>query len=193
MSMIDAAARDVMTPLILGAERHIGIHDQKTIATWMTLKSIVGETLDQKSAAISIEERQQFYRTKAPLNNWKIWLGQYGGTHWLDGKNYLHGSSGMVPLHKLFAQENSRQQNVQTTTISCGKLFLHAFSSTVTEFFYEPDGTKSLLLRQIWPEKFSTIDWPRRRIIDNEHADSIAVLLGKMAAQTINAGYFNPD
>jgi len=160
MSAIDTAVIPILTPPMLGKEFILTKDAQIVLATWMTLKTMVGETDDPAHAAISAGELEDFFEERKPLTNWQIWIARHECADWRI--RYFHnGLSGIkqpaFPFVGLVGDEQVKFK-AQTTSIGCGELFLHAFSSTDGLIGYTPLNTDRLF-RRIWPVE-AEIKWP---------------------------------
>ncbi|SHL95725.1 hypothetical protein SAMN05444159_7291 [Bradyrhizobium lablabi] len=178
MSQIETASIPILTPMILGQPITLTAEVQQIIATWTTLKTLVIETDDPKSAAMRPQAAKQFYSDRKPFNDWKIWIGQYTGTTWSQGKRMIHNGAFLGPSQmasvKNFGQ--CERRNIQTTTICGGQLYIHVFSTTVPNTFYGFKGRLGDVLSLVHPYG-GDISWPPKVSMTDGDAGQIALSL----------------
>jgi hypothetical protein len=114
MSSIEEWAKPSLEPLIKGTSGLFGPDVQRSVATWIAMKAMVGEYFDPARAAITLGERQ-FLRDlrHPPKANWRIWIGNFDRQKWAG--HWAHSAMGIAPS-KGIAQRKPEIPNTQTTT-----------------------------------------------------------------------------
>ena len=188
MSQIETASIPILTPLILGQPITLTADAQRIVATWATLKTLVIETDDPKSAAIPPQAAKQFYVDKKPFDDWKIWIGQYFGTTWSQGKRMTHlgGVLGPSAMKSVKTLGKHQRRNIQTTTIVGGQLYIHVFSATVSNTFYGFKGRSGDVLNLIHPYS-GDIGWPPKVVMTDDDAGQIALSLAAAVPRSVTA------
>jgi hypothetical protein len=82
MSSLDSAGKPVLSLLIKGEAAFLDADSQKLIATWVAMKTMVGEFFDPVKAAVPLSERQFLRDRRQPPDNWIIWIGNYTRDKW---------------------------------------------------------------------------------------------------------------
>ena len=157
MSQIETNAKDILTNLMLGKRITLTSEDQESLINWITLTTIMAEYTDLKHQAITTIERELFYDTKKSLSNWRIWIGRYKGTEWI--QRYRHQgiaaySSDNIPSTPI--------PNTQSSTFVFGELFIHVVSTTVNDMNLRlilPKDLKNKMI-QLWPIQRQQLRWP---------------------------------
>lgn len=152
MSQIETNAKDLLTNLMLGKHITLTSNDQKALINWITLTTIMAEYTDLKHQAITTSERELFYNTKEPLPHWRIWIGRYKGTEWI--QRYRH--QGIA----VYSSDNI--PNTQSSTFVFDELFIHVASTTVTDMALNlilPKHLKNKMI-QLWPIQRQQFRWP---------------------------------
>jgi hypothetical protein len=104
MSNIEEISKPVLTPLILGEKITLSVDDQQIIATWLALKTIIGDQDDQKTSSIHTESHNIFYQTRLALDGWKIWIGHYEGADWKTRYRHHGGATASLPIPAIISQ-----------------------------------------------------------------------------------------
>ena len=94
MSSLDDAGKSILSLLIKGEAAFLDVDSQKLIATWVAMKTMVGEFFDPVKAAVPLSERQFLRDRRQPPDNWIIWIGITRETNGLaSGSIRLSGST----------------------------------------------------------------------------------------------------
>ena len=129
MSSIEEMTRPVLEPLIRGQSSFLDQKAQKTLATWSAMKTMIAEYHDPGRVAgrlrISVGA-QEFALILG--QNWRIWIGNYERRQW--NAHLAHATAGIASVTSL-PRIDPTTPNTQTTTVTVGKLFAHAFSSEI--------------------------------------------------------------
>lgn len=169
MSTLEAATKPTLSPLILGHERHLTREDQKTLATWVCLKSMVAEFSNRNTRATQAADYERMHREHVPPVVATVWLGAHTGKDWTmryrhHGMHISHGS--VRPIDP----ERDPPMNGQITTFTAGPV-VFVLLTLPEDFFYGApvaNGRLATRIRQIHPAP-SPIDWPpANTLTDNE-------------------------
>jgi hypothetical protein len=173
MSSLDDAGKSVLSLLIKGEAAFLDVDSQKLIATWVAMKTMVGEFFDPVKAAVPLSERQFLRDRRQPPDNWIIWIGNYTRDKWTG--EWVHTAVGIDSAEGI-ARRDPKIPNTQTTTFVVGKLYAHVFSSEIPDIIAGITLGKIGLekLAQIWPARESFIGWPTNALSDVD-ADAIAI------------------
>lgn len=151
MSRIENEARPILTPLIVGDNATISTEDQKKIAAWAALRTIIIEFDDPSTIAVSPTMRKQIAKDGEPDSNWDVWIGTLRKA---ENRNFVHhGAAAAPPITLLFADPKTMAKNTQTTAIILGRLYLLTFSTfmpAVRDVLKIPAGSAAAL-RKVWP------------------------------------------
>jgi hypothetical protein len=197
---IDEPAKSIMTPLIQGKKSLITQADQRKIAAWAFLKTIIYEyeNLDKTQVTVSKVDRNIIMATHLPrLGRCGIWIGHYVRNTWIPHlvgiPFYFHeGKPTIESLDMPVTEYNSR---IFTQVV--GQLFFQVIYIPSPEFihrfrFETPNGGK---LTRIWPPPSEAFAWPIHSMndLDADYACTAAkTLLDTMvAAARRSLGGFN--
>jgi hypothetical protein len=191
MSSWDDAGKPVLSLLIKGDSAFLDASSQKLIATWIAMKTMVGEFYDPAKAAVPLRERQFLRDRRQPPDNWKIWIGNYTRDKWAG--EWVHSAIGIDSAQGI-ARRRTKIPNTQTTTFVVGKLYAHIFSSEILDIIEGITLGKIGLekLAQIWPIRESFVGWPTNAL-DDVDADMIAISIFLSLKNTLMASGGNPD
>jgi hypothetical protein len=178
MSSLEEHARPALEPLIKGELFFLNQNTQKTVATWIAMKTMIAEYFDPPRVAVPLIERQFLRRhRKPPTENWRIWIGNYERRQW--NAQWAHSAAGIAPVTSM-ARPGPQIPNTQTTTIIVGKLYAHIFSSEIQSLVSRASLGKRGVerLARIWPIQEDFIVWPPRPMSDIEASElSTAILV----------------
>jgi hypothetical protein len=182
MEDIERAARPILTPLLRGEGAVLTPKAQQIIAVWSALRAIICEKSDAPTAIIPAEAIKQLYLTKT-LHPWlwKIWIGHYAGTQWSISARYTHSAAkffvNVTTQHGISYRDTGY---LQTSTFGIGKLYIHAFCSTIPAI-YSFDTYRSYRLHSILPAANADVTWPPACPINDVDAHDIAFNLKRAA------------
>jgi hypothetical protein len=179
MSSLDAAAKPVLTKLILGEPVVLGREQLGTLAAWITLKVMVCEHEanrkegDPDTVVTTQDERSAFMRDPSPPNGWKIWIANQDAGQWRTGfarhSAFLttldEGGVPVVPVGPL-------AHNSQTVTFGFGRLLFHVFSSRHPGALAEFDFPNKVSLFRIHPFDGGFF-WPPDRVLGDAEINTI--------------------
>jgi hypothetical protein len=156
MSALEAQVRPLLTPLIRGDKISLPPEAQAVVAGWVAKTVMAADTLYPESSAISQAERSIVAATNRPPEGWMIWLALHNNSDWRTGLDHVG-----VALHRKAEYERKRSViNTQSTTIGIGNLLIHAFSSALPDFQFNPSGEFGGRLHRIWPCSGEALIWP---------------------------------
>jgi hypothetical protein len=156
MSELEELARPLLTPLIHGETLTLQPEDQAVLAGWIAKTVMTADTLYLESSAITECDRRTVRATFRPPDNWSIWLALHHNSDWRTGLDHI-GSA----LHREADYErNKNVVSTQSTTIGIGNLLIHAFSSALPGFQFEPSAAFGACLHRIWPSPGRILLWP---------------------------------
>ena len=86
MGDIDAEASKILTPMMSGDMVQLSLDEQKKVATWAVLKTLVAHYVEAKPRPSHLDWLEWLYKRHEPHANWIVWLGAYAGRLdlWLD-------------------------------------------------------------------------------------------------------------
>jgi hypothetical protein len=145
MSVIEGRARQVGTGLILDLPQLLNLSDQEALASLLTLIAMRLEFLGNMRA-ISDQERDWLRYYREPTNDWKIWIGGFGGD---DGDQHWSRTYAAQLESKPTDKVGPEYCNVRVTTLVMGKFCAHLFYSPIIDF----QGYEGIEIAQIWPRR----------------------------------------
>jgi len=74
MNDIEQAVIPILTPMVLGKEIAVSVRDQQVLATWVTLKVVIGEIPRAESAVVTPALRQWFRANRMPFYDSQIYV-----------------------------------------------------------------------------------------------------------------------
>ncbi|MBR1197574.1 hypothetical protein JQ634_12725 [Bradyrhizobium sp. AUGA SZCCT0240] len=152
MNQIEGSAKAILSELVSGKRPKLTAAQQAAVASWIAMKTIVGDQDHPTTSAISASDCHAFYNDHRPPAGWKIWIGSYDGAEWQMGYTHFPFRAtygGAVPPH-------DRHYNIQATLFAAGSLFVLAYSSGIIPEF-PVNGIESHLM-PIWPFQSDPID-----------------------------------
>lgn len=172
MSQIEEAAKDAAVPLILDRESKLTSDQQRELARWFTLMTMMVEFTDPATAALTGKDRTFFKINRDPPPNFKMWIGRYIGKH---PEQHWCRHIGMNMSLTPEPSDDPYKCNTQVTTIVLGALCIHTYSSTV-----DPDfpGYVGAPIEQIWPLREQIIQWPLLVGLNDNNIIALAESLG---------------
>jgi hypothetical protein len=172
MSQFEEAAKDAAVPLILDREFSLTPYQQRELARWFALMTMMVEFTDPATAALTVEDRNFLKIHHDPPQTFKMWIGRYIGKH---PEQHWCRHTGMNMSLMPEASDDPYKCNTQVTTIVLGALCIHTYSSTV-----DPDfpGYVGAPIEQIWPVREQTIPWPPLVGLGDDNIIMLAESLG---------------
>jgi hypothetical protein len=179
MRRIEDNTKPVLTKLILGDQIDLHPSEQRLIATWAVLKSMVSEYHHTSHVSTHWTQRRMMRnRQTPPANDWTVWIANYERKRW---KPEWLANSFFVPSKAVLARRGIRVPtfyNGSCTTQVIGKLFIQVVHLPVP--FMSAEHIRNGIfprtngdLFEIWPDQSAVISWPQKALADIE-ADRIA-------------------
>jgi hypothetical protein len=117
---------------MLNQKFNLTSYQQRELARWFTLMTMMVEFTDPLTATLTREDRRFLTDHRDPPPIFKMWIGRYSGTqseqHWC---RHVGPSMSLTPGEG----RDPYKCNTQTTTIVIGALCIHTYSSTVDPDF----------------------------------------------------------
>jgi hypothetical protein len=174
MSVLQSAAKPLLIPLMQGDWRPYNPAEQRILALWATMFTMVFEHSVEDKIAIPAEVRKLFKEQgdgREPPRNWLIGVGRYDDDNALPVWNRFIGATKASPVHNVV---NVPCQG-QLTLCSFGQLALLTFSIADDEAFGAVQASikKRMLFsgfRIIWPQSTVriTLKRPTHRIVKSD-------------------------
>jgi hypothetical protein len=173
MSTLQSRAKPFLVPFLQGQWPVLSEWGLRSVVVWITMFSMVFEFRDPATAAIPFNQRDQFRRTRDPLNHWRMWIGKIDANVWR-GKTFHTG----VGLYEPSMMPINPAANLQITTAAVGKLLIHSFyvPRDVAEIELTPAYDIGLGITRIWPPENATPLRPIRILADRD-ADNVSQFL----------------
>ena len=180
MSILQNRVKPILTPHLAGHWPDKCDSDQKILAAWATMFTMVVEFKHIPTVTVNQKQRQDFSLIQIPPENWHVWCGHYEGKFWKESKCFSH--FGLVPsafaaypkdIPSVIRMPN--QFNAQSTAITIGNLFLMTFS-WVNDAVRNFDPLRFEIahgLRTVWPVRNPVVVAPTV-ILDDFVADHVS-------------------
>jgi len=173
MKRIEDAIKPVMKPLILGRATRLSPDDQRLVAAWSVMKTMIAEFDPLRSArTIHHTQRKRMMRLqKPPEHGWGVWIGHYERKAW----KCEWTSQPMLSLHPDRLAKRSTSDatyfNSNSTTQIIGKLFIQVIHCPMPNLVerWRLALPHSGTLFRIWPTSSNvSIKWPGRTLDDRD-------------------------
>jgi hypothetical protein len=140
------------------------------------MSAMMAEYFSAETVVTQPWERRALWRTRLPPATWKLWVGDYRRGDWVG--RWVHNTMPVEEANAYRVSDRLPHGNTQETTFVAGRLFVHAFSSTVEGLTERIDLSKVGIgglekLVQVWPVQEAAVVWPGAQITDSE-ADRLA-------------------
>jgi hypothetical protein len=181
MSRLQTRAKPLLIPLIGGEWPPLSGYEQKTIAAWATMFTMVVEFADPNTLTIPFQQRDHFRLTQTPPDKWVVWIGNFNGGLWRGVFNHFAWGPPAV-----WSQPDSSpvtltdKTDSQSTAIAPGRLFLMTFSTTRLGLKVEERAfARRFGLRVLWPDPDDPIIRPDQ-VLDDLSADTASASLSPL-------------
>ena len=190
MSQVEEAARPYLTTMIGGSAVTLTPAHQRAVATWIALKTVIGEYSHAQSKAISAADCHWLKHEGEPPARWLISLACCDGTDWR--AQYAHEGMTVPPADGSPPElvDGSPVRNIQSTTIGLGRLIVQASSSATARIRIDSQHDLNWGLVQIWPPSSADVYWPGAVTLDDSAVNTLALAVG-MALQ--QSGIISPS
>lgn len=172
ISQVEKAAKPTVEILMRDEWVYVTREEQRRVAAWLAIVTVMTEFLDLRLQAIPPEDRTHIWNTSEPPPDWKIWVARYRGTQWDDHvcrRKALVIGEGSEPVNGPIGPPNT-----QTTTVVLGNLCAHIYSSTAWPDF---PGYQGQLLQPLWPIRGYDIFWPSVPVVTDDDILSLVEAL----------------
>jgi len=148
--------------------------DRVTLATWLALKIIIGESDDPRDMVTLQDERAAFMLRREIPPSMKIWIASHNAQDWYTGYWIQTLRANLTPDPPVAGNF----KNIQATTFGVGHLLSFSLSITVPHLHLNPNTRLPLLpLFPLWPLTDSDISWPLPNLSSSD-AEEVANSLG---------------
>lgn len=168
MSQIQQKTKPVLAPMLIGEWGFLDRKMQEILASWATMFTMVYEMAHPGTAATGSTEKETFWKTKRPPDNWLVWVGCY-----------QPDLANATPIHHrgiLLANKpvSSKKKNTQMTGVGVARVFFYTFShneSLIDELQLSSIRrcAETYGLRQIWPTTEGNIFVPSKPELAMQH------------------------
>ena len=196
MSDSDNVTKPILLDLIFGHARSLSLDDQKSLAAWVCLKSIVNAYYGlrfgksptvQDYIAVAVTDRRYLMERRLAPENWAINISHITGQRWqarwfrysLHVSSVQSDSGEWVPVFG----NGDEPSNCQATTFGIGQFLFHSlrWGDEHLKITAPSDGSGA---NRIWPQSTSALSWPLVPSITDDMADEIATALYKTARRS---------
>lgn len=166
MSQVESTAKPALVSGLTKTTLVLGPDQQRDLATWVCLKSMVCEHSDPKLASTPFKDRHSFFKDRAIPSYFRI----YVGAHATSSETWLHRHSATISFSSKVRPPlmDGLQRNVQTVTFILGQLVFHVLAARVDGFGLDTDITYPGLTR-LWPSLAESVDTSKLRVLHLEH------------------------
>jgi hypothetical protein len=198
MKDIEDIAKPILVPLILGQPTRISPQDQRAIATWAVLKSMIADFDRDRSARTThhMQLKRLWRKQLPPAQGWGVWIGHYERKNWKP--EWLSRPFLLLP-DRQYARRAGREAsyfNSNGTTQIINKLFIQVIHSPHPRLierwrFSTPEGGPlSGSLFRIWPPSEVSIGWGPPKALTDRDADvasNAVMVMAKLVAAVLAA------
>ena len=173
MSVLESAAKLILTPIIVTEPHTIRVEAMIVLAQWVALKIMIGERSRPVDAVTPLEDRKSFKSSLEIPADFRIWIAKCGTGGW-DSKYSRHSLTiSKSPIPKL----EHRHKNMHSVAFGIGDLFVLVIHTTV-EGIFSADINHSEALLPLWPI-IGPLTWPPPRSLSGSEAEALAVSLDR--------------
>jgi len=186
MSELEDQVKPILTPLILGQEIVLNPAMQKTLAEWISLKTMIAEHNVPADVIVRQEDRDKFLRDRMIPPYFRIWVMSSKSEKWRS-RYIRHNATFTLPSKPLM----SPRKNTQTIAWGVGRLFIFVMMSLAEGLdLCDWINVRPVVLR-LFPYSGSTLPFPFLVTLDDQMGDRIASSLD-MLIQSPNVLWKNP-
>jgi hypothetical protein len=162
MSAIETKAKAALVPLMAAEPFLLTSEDQRAIARWAILKSLVIDGTNENGFVYSREQCSKFMRGDDPMNVWTVSIARCGAETWRTRiiREQFRTSTNII--------NHSVKGVLQSTTVGLNELLIYVVANTN---YMIPFAMRNLI--QIWPIG-NAISWPPTQILSQTQADEIS-------------------
>jgi hypothetical protein len=175
MSVLETAARPILTPLIATQPHSITVDSMRVLAQWIALKIMVGERNHPEDAVTPLEDRTRFRATLDIPPNFKIWIAQCGTQGWDTGYLRHAATVGTSPI----VMPHHRFKNIHSVAFGIGDLFVFVIHTTVANVANVLTFQPSEAVIPLFPI-VNSASWPPPRRLSGDAANAVADTLNRL-------------
>jgi len=176
MRNLEEQARPFLKPLMEGEECRISTEEQRVIAAWISLKSMVAEYNEIGVVTTSQSDRDRLRLTQMPPEQgWGIWVGNLERKDWPGYMASTPFAFWPEPERAHLLGVSTDDFNGQSTFQVVKKLYIQVIRCQVPELVekWKFDVRASSKLRKIWPPSGYSLVWPPP-VMNDMDADYVA-------------------
>lgn len=178
MSIIEAATKPKLIPLIRGQATLLDWYARQMITDWIILKLFVvefnGSPNSPPDPIFSNTDREYFRVWRVIPPHIRIWLAKHSSPlKWKSG--IFRHTAGLAPFGVTLPEPARRAKNTQSVTLGIGSLLIHITATTLDGNYPMIDTLGSgPMFRLLWPIGDADIRWPPLATISEFDANWIA-------------------
>ncbi len=173
MSLLESAAKPILTPLIASQAHRLTVDAMHVLAQWMALKVMVAERNHPEDAVTPLDDCAKFKRTREIPPNFKIWITKCGLEGWRS-RYFRHAAT--VSTISIGAPQH-RLKNIHSVAFCIGDLFVLVLHTTV-EGVLNSNPSQPGPVVPLFPVT-GPCDWPPPRSLSADEARALADTLGR--------------
>jgi hypothetical protein len=179
MSILQSSVKHTLIPHLHGQWPDKGLTDQRILAAWASMFTMVIEFKHAPTIAVPSEQRLYLKNLRIPPDSWCIWIGYYEGDLWRGTFNHFGLNARPIlarsvdDIESFVVPPNTFQ--AQSTAFVVGNLFIMTFS-WIDEacIAFDPAAfAETHRLRTIWPPTSENVTHPAI-ILDDFTADMVS-------------------
>lgn len=171
MSQIESSVKGILVAGLTGEHLDLSIDQQRDLAFWVCLKTIIYEQSDPKLASTPFMDRHAFYTDRVVPDYFRM----YFGAHSTSSITWLYRHSATVSFSQFVDPPllDGLKRNTQTVTFILGRYVFHVLAARVAQFGLDSDLTYPGLTR-LWPGNNSGIGTGRLRALNAPQLGQVA-------------------
>lgn len=118
MSRIQTRVMPVLKPMLVGQWGRVPSIQQRALAAWAVLLTMVFEQADKRTIAVPPEDRKAFCANQTPGEHWLVWAAPFNGIR--HNGTVWHRGVGLIP-HGKSVDPATERCNTQITAFAVGK------------------------------------------------------------------------
>ena len=183
MNRLETAARPHLTRMMLGLPTPLNADEQRAVAHWLAVKTVVAENRDRSLAVTPADDRHAVMCGAIPAY-FTIYVGQHDG----NPVGYYRSAHTVAKSPKWPSAEQvanvGASKNIQSTTFTVGAMFAHINASTAPGISVE-DLVVAIGVydkMRLWPVSSDVFNWPQGRVIPADTLHAVARSLNNATA-----------
>jgi hypothetical protein len=180
MSDIENKTKIVLEPLLLDQAVTLSVEDQRQLAIWVTLKTLVAEWNTPTNPPVSDQTiRDNFKARRIIPPNFSIYIAQCGRDGWEAAYYRDVHTLGFSPEERF----SRTAPNVQSVTFGIGGLLVHVRHFMIEGVSVDLKSVGEPFIFRIWPDPSATIRWPPNRRLTHYDVARLADTIGWLHSQ----------